>query len=109
MTIQTSNWDDLLLSLEKALSSAKRLRDYYSQGNSTPATSIPLYEGLSVRKMLLEIAKTNGGKLVVKEAIGIVAANLATDRDTARNNIYSALYTAKSQFSKLSKGVYQLK
>lgn len=101
-----SNWDDLILSLESSLNVAKRLKSYYSA--KTEDTEIPLFEGLSVSRMLEKIAEANGGKLVVKAAIRIIAANLRSDRETANNNIYSALYTSKTKFKKLSPGVYQL-
>jgi len=109
--MNSSNWDDLILGLERALSAAKRLRAFYEvklDGNNYEIPQLP--EGLSVKAMMVEIARANGGKLVVKEAISIITANLLSDRDYARNSIYANLgyWQKQNLFRKLSKGKYQL-
>ena len=111
--MEISNWDDLIISLERSLAAARRLRTYYEskqpiqqRPDRGPVQILP--EGLSFRKMLIEIASKNGGKLIVVEAVTIIAANLHYDRDITRNNIYSTLYSNKKLFEKISNGVYQL-
>jgi hypothetical protein len=99
------NWDDLIIGLEQSLSAAKRLRNLYQIKNN----ETPNLEGLSVRGMLTELANRNGGKLVVKDHINTIRANLKVDRETARNNIYSVLHTASNYFTHIGKGIYQSK
>ena len=62
----------------------------------------------SVRNSLIEIASANNGLLVVVEAIPILMdAGVFTDREHARNSIYSNLNHYKKQFKKERPGVYR--
>lgn len=108
--MNNSNWDDLILGLERSLAAAKRLREYYNlKPESIGIPDIPVMpEGLSIKAMMIKIAESYGGKLVVKQAVTIIAANLSTDRDYARNSIYANLHHWKNIFSKISPGVYQI-
>ncbi len=59
---------------------------------------------------LLDIMKDNNGFLVVTDAVTIlVNAKVFSDREHARNVIYSTLYAHKHHVSKIRGGVYQLK
>ena len=106
----TSNWDDLIFGLERALEAARRLRSFYNEQNKILET--PTFrENMSVPQLIIEIAKLNGGKLVVKDANLIVAAYMLVDRGTASNSIYANLNYDKKhnqRFAKLGIGVYQI-
>jgi hypothetical protein len=64
----------------------------------------------SVKDSLIEIAAANEGLLVVNDAVTIlVKANLFSDRDHARNQIYSNIGHYKKLFKKERAGVYRLR
>jgi hypothetical protein len=63
----------------------------------------------SVKNSLIDIAAKNNGLLVVNDAVTIlVEAKVFTDRDHARNSIYSNIYHYKKYFGKERPGVYKL-
>jgi hypothetical protein len=64
----------------------------------------------SVKNSLLDIAAKNDGLLIVNEAVTIlIEAKVFTDRDHARNSIYSNINHYKKYFGKERPGVYRLR
>ena len=107
--LNSNNWDDLVIEIERALETARRLKSYYDIRKEKDNGSFVLPMGLSFPEMLNIIAERNGGKLIVKEAVKIICANLGEDRESVRNHIYANMhYFRKSgKYSKLGNGVYQ--
>ena len=107
--MNSNNWDDLVIELERALETARRLRSYYNICEEEYNSSFTLPGDLSFPEMLNVIAERNGGKLIVKEAVTIICANLGEDRESVRNHIYANMYYLRKsgRYNKLGKGVYQ--
>jgi hypothetical protein len=64
----------------------------------------------SVRDTLFDIAANNNGLLVVNDAVTLlVESNVFSERDRARNQIYSNINHYKKYFNKERPGIYRLK
>lgn len=64
----------------------------------------------SIWQSMVDIASTNNGMLVVKEAVTtLLNARVFTDREHARNAIYSNVWQHRKDLEKQSPGVYKLK
>jgi hypothetical protein len=104
--IEETNWDDLIVGLDRALNAAKKLRAFYNGDENSGV--FHLEPNSTYYEMLTEIAQKNGGKLITKDAKRIINANLHSACNVISSNIFVTLRNHSEKFRKLGKGVYQL-
>lgn len=98
---------DYITALQKVL-------DYNREKGAINVDGVPAFNSeeirtQSIKDSLFEIAAKNDGLLVANEAVTIlIKAGVFSDRERARNQVYSNLNHYKKYFTKDRPGVYRL-
>jgi hypothetical protein len=99
-------WRDIAETLEKGLKLIRQTQQVKLAGQPSLDSERLLTQ--SVHSSLIDIALANNGLLTVVEAVSIlVNAGVFTDREHARNSIYSNLNHYKKQFKWIRRGIYK--
>jgi hypothetical protein len=101
-------WSEYVAALEMGLNLDKER--YKMTSTSSKIHLSEHFKQQSTWENLLDLMKDNNGILIVTDAVTIlVEAGAFTEREHARNVIYSTLYSHKKEMNKIRHGVYQLK
>ncbi|MDD5703022.1 MAG: hypothetical protein PHU23_13345 [Dehalococcoidales bacterium] len=105
---EVKRWDEYITTFEKALELDKQQVSVAIGENRS--VNIDRILMRSTWENLVDIMKANNGLLVVVDAINpLLEAKLFSDREHARNVIYTTLYGHKDEVERIRKGVYRLK
>jgi hypothetical protein len=100
-------WGEYADALEKGLE-LERER-YKIHPNGSHILQPDHFKQQSIWNSLVDIMKVNNGTLVVNNAVTfLIEAELFSEREKARNVIYSTLYSHKKHVYKIRPGVYRL-